>query len=43
MIAGYEKLTVAELREIVASVLFSRDSGDDASRRTMLNNEDTIH
>ncbi len=43
MVAGYEKLTVAELQEIVASVLFSRDSGDDASRRTMLNSGDTIH
>ncbi|MEW6509508.1 MAG: DUF494 family protein [Bacteroidota bacterium] len=43
MMAGYEKLSVAELREIVASVLFARGGNDPSGGRTMLNNGDTIH
>ena len=42
MVAGYEKLSVVEVKEIVASVLFVRDSGD-GPNRYMLNNGDTIH
>ena len=43
MMAGYEKLTVTEIREIVASVLFARGGGDQAGNRSMLNSGDTIH
>jgi len=43
MMAGYDQVTVAELKEIVAAVLFSRDPGSDRSGRTMLNSGDTIH
>jgi len=43
MMAGYEKVTVAELRQIVATVLFAREPGNDRAGRTMLNNGDTIH
>lgn len=43
MMAGYEKLTVAELREIVASVLFARGGDESAGNRSMLNSGDTIH
>ena len=43
MMAGYERLTVAELREIVAAILFSRGGDDAPDGRSMLNNDDTIH
>jgi len=43
MMAGYEKLSVAELREIVASVLFARGGGDATGNRSMLTSGDTIH
>jgi uncharacterized protein Smg (DUF494 family) len=43
MMAGYEKLSVAELREIVASVLFARGLDDPDSHRSMLDSGDTIH
>ena len=43
MMAGYEKLSVADLREIVASVLFARGGDDPAGNRSMLNSGDTIH
>jgi len=40
VMSGYESLSVDELREIVASVLFGK--GGDA-RRSQLNNKETIH
>jgi uncharacterized protein Smg (DUF494 family) len=40
MLTGYERLTLEELREIVAGVLSAREQGP---HRTFLNNEDTIH
>lgn len=43
MMAGYDQLTVAELREIVAAVLLSKDGGNDRAGRTLLNSGDTIH
>jgi len=43
MMAGYEKLSVADLREIVASVLFARGGDDPSGSRSMLNSGDTIH
>jgi uncharacterized protein Smg (DUF494 family) len=43
MMAGYEQLSVPELRAIVAAVLFGRDSGNDRAGRTMLNSGDTVH
>jgi len=43
MMAGYEKLSVAEVREIVASVLFSKEGKHPGSNHSMLNTEDTIH
>jgi uncharacterized protein Smg (DUF494 family) len=43
MMAGYEKVAVAELKQIVATVLFAREAGNDRAGRTMLNSGDTIH
>ncbi|HUI09442.1 MAG TPA: DUF494 family protein [Bacteroidota bacterium] len=43
MMAGYEKLSLTDLREIVASVLFARGGDDAAGNRFMLNSGDTIH
>jgi len=43
MVAGYEKLSVTELREIVASVLFAREGGGSGAHRSMLDSGDTIH
>lgn len=43
MMAGYEKLSVAELREIVASVLFARGGDDQNGGRSIMNSDDTIH
>jgi len=42
MMSGYEKLTVSELQEMVAAVLFAK-SGRGAGNGMMLNNGDTIH
>jgi hypothetical protein len=43
MMAGYERLSVTDLREIVASVLFARGGDDASGNRSMLNSGDTIH
>lgn len=43
MMAGYEKLSVTELREIVATVLFARGNDDPDGHRSMLDSGDTIH
>jgi uncharacterized protein Smg (DUF494 family) len=43
MVAGYEKLSVEEVREIVASVLFSKEGKHPGSNHSMMNTEDTIH
>ena len=43
MMAGYEKLSVADIREIAASVLFARGGDDHSGNRSMLNSGDTIH
>jgi uncharacterized protein Smg (DUF494 family) len=43
MMAGFEKLSVAELREIVSSVLFARGGDDATGHHSMLNSGDTIH
>ena len=43
MMAGYEKLAVTDLRDIVASVLFARRGDDGFGGRSMLNSGDTIH
>ncbi len=43
MMAGYEKLSLAEVRQIAAAVLFSREAGDQGTGRSMLDSEDTIH
>ncbi len=43
MMGGYEQISIEELKEIVSSVLFSRDQGRDRNGRTMLNSGDTIH
>jgi len=40
MLSGYDRLTLDELREIVAGVLSTREHGPN---RMFLNNEDTIH
>ena len=40
MLSGYERLTLEEIREIVAGVLSAREQGPN---RMYLNNEDTIH
>jgi uncharacterized protein Smg (DUF494 family) len=41
--SGYAGLTVQELRDIVATVLFSGDRPAGGGGHSMLNNEDTIH
>jgi uncharacterized protein Smg (DUF494 family) len=43
MMAGYEKLSVPELREIVATVLFARGDIDPDGHRSMLDSGQTIH
>jgi len=43
MVAGYEKLTLAELRVIVASVLIAKAGSERGLNRSMLNSKDTIH
>jgi uncharacterized protein Smg (DUF494 family) len=43
MLSGYEQLSVIEIKELVASVLFARDPGGEYGGRTMLNSGDTIH
>ncbi|MEK7250097.1 MAG: DUF494 family protein [Bacteroidota bacterium] len=42
MMSGFEKLSMYEMREIVAAVLFAR-SNNWYESRSMLNNNDTIH
>ncbi|MEE8239106.1 MAG: DUF494 family protein [Nitrososphaerales archaeon] len=43
MVTAYEKLSVDELREIVASVLFSKTGRNAGTNHSMLNSRDTIH
>ena len=43
MASGYAGLTVPEIRDIVATVLFSGDRPAGGGGHSMLNNEDTIH
>jgi uncharacterized protein Smg (DUF494 family) len=43
MMTGYEKLSVADLREIVAAVLFTSGGNSSLGGRSMLNNGDTVH
>jgi len=42
MVSGYEKLSLDEIREIVAAVLFARPSSSHGNRFTQ-NNNDTVH
>ena len=42
MMSGYERLTVAEVQGLVASVILSRP-GEDGGYRAMLNSGDSIH
>lgn len=42
MMSGFEKLSIDELREIVAAVLFAKQNNW-REGRSMLNNNDTIH
>ena len=43
MTSGYIGLTVQEVRELAAVVLFSRDRRAGSTGHSILNNEDTIH
>jgi uncharacterized protein Smg (DUF494 family) len=43
MMTGYESLSVGELREIVAAVLFAKQPSQGGTSHIMLNNEDSIH
>jgi uncharacterized protein Smg (DUF494 family) len=43
MVTAYEKLPVDEIREIVASVLFSKIGRGAGTNHSMLNSRDTIH
>jgi Smg protein len=43
VMTGYEKLEVAELREIVAAVLFASGGNTPLGGRPTLNNGDTVH
>jgi uncharacterized protein Smg (DUF494 family) len=43
MVAGYEKLTIGEVRQIVAAILFSKGKGSLGVDPMMLDDGDTIH
>lgn len=43
VLSGYERLSVAEVRDIVTAVLFAREGGMRGSRHSPLTGEDTIH
>jgi uncharacterized protein Smg (DUF494 family) len=43
MVAGFEQLSVMEVQEIVASVIFAREGGTGGANRYLLNSGDTIH
>ncbi len=43
MMSGYERLSVAEVRDIVTAVLSAREGGMRGSRHSPLTGEDTIH
>jgi uncharacterized protein Smg (DUF494 family) len=43
MASGYAQLTVQEIRDIVASVLFAEDRRTGGGGHSLLNNEDTVH
>jgi uncharacterized protein Smg (DUF494 family) len=43
MVGGYEKLSVAEVREIVATVLFAKEGRIPGSTHSLLNSEESIH
>lgn len=43
MMAGYERLSVAELRQMAASVLFGRRAGDAGTHRAQLDDGNTVH
>ena len=43
MVAGYEKLSVSEVRELVASVLFAKEGKISGATNSMLNSEESIH
>jgi uncharacterized protein Smg (DUF494 family) len=43
MVAGYEKLSIAEVREIIAAVLFAKEGRIPGSTHSMLNSEESIH
>ena len=43
MVAGYEKLTIGEVRQIVAAILFSKGKGSSGVDPMMLDDGDTIH
>ncbi len=43
MMSGYERLSVAEVRDIVTAVLFAREGGKRGSNPSPLTSEDTVH
>jgi uncharacterized protein Smg (DUF494 family) len=43
VMTGAEKLTVDEIHQIVAAVLFTKEAGEDGANRSMLNSGETIH
>ncbi len=43
MVAGYEKLSLLEVRAMVASVLFAKTDGEGNGSRSMLDSRDSIH
>ncbi len=43
MMSGYERLSVAEVRDIVTAVLSAREGGKRTSRHSPLTSEDTVH
>ncbi len=43
MMAGFSKVTLQELKSIIASILFDLDDVDTMGSRLMLNTNDTIH
>jgi len=43
MVAGYDKLTIGEIRQIIAAILFSKGKGSWGVDPMMLDDGDTIH
>jgi len=43
MVSGYDKLSIGEIRDVVAVVLFAKEGKLPGSNHSLLSNEDTVH